>query len=269
VLLARGRYIWPCGPWAGGTARGTAFWHGPWAARHGPHRARASTTRRPVRVMGRRPGPDTARARHDQGRGTVADTAPAPRCVTMAVAAAAGSRPSVLRRPSSSSRPRARSPGRRRTSSLWARGRAPPGRRRRTGELCPEPASPPPRAPHQSGAGAPPSPTDATCRHRRLLSTSARAPPLAPPRSSAAGSARLPRAPSPAPRTVCGTPCSQHGTMAHVSCRGPKAWPMARTGTARRHDAARRSADTARWPSIAAVLARRHHFGPRRPLFTS
>jgi hypothetical protein len=90
VLLARGRYIWPCGPWAGGTARGTAFWHGPWAARHGPHRARASTTRRPVRVMGRRPGPDTARARHDQGRGTVADTAPAPRCVTMAVAAAAG-----------------------------------------------------------------------------------------------------------------------------------------------------------------------------------
>jgi hypothetical protein len=50
-------HSWPCGSWAGGTARGTAFWHSPWAARHGPHRARAGTTRRPVRVMGRRTSP--------------------------------------------------------------------------------------------------------------------------------------------------------------------------------------------------------------------
>jgi hypothetical protein len=88
---------------------------------------------------------------HGQGRGTMVGTAPAPRCIAMAAAAAAASRPSALRRPSSSSRPRARSLGRRRTSSLWARGKAPPGRRRecrRTGELRPEPASPPPRAPH-------------------------------------------------------------------------------------------------------------------------
>ena len=50
-------YIWTGGPWAGGTARGTAFWHDPWAARHGCHRARAGTARRPVQCMGRRPGP--------------------------------------------------------------------------------------------------------------------------------------------------------------------------------------------------------------------
>jgi hypothetical protein len=79
-------------------------------------------------------------------------------------------------------RPCARSPGRRHTSSLWARGRAPPGRRR-TGELRPKPASPPPGAPHQSGADAPapPSPTDATRRHRRPRSTLGSAPEGPPP----------------------------------------------------------------------------------------
>jgi hypothetical protein len=53
----RGGYRFPNGPWADSTARGTAFRHGPWAARHCLHRARASTARWPVQCMGRRPGP--------------------------------------------------------------------------------------------------------------------------------------------------------------------------------------------------------------------
>ena len=72
-----------------------------------------------------------------------------------------------------------------------------------------------------------------------------------------------------------GTWAARHGETAHVPCHGPKAWPMARPGTARparRHAAARRSAvparhgraacrvGTARWPTIgrrqpAAVVA--------------
>jgi hypothetical protein len=167
----------------------------------------------------------------------------------MAVAEAAGH--PRCGAPSSSSRPRTRSQGCQRTSSLWARGRAPPGRRRecrRTGELCPEPASPPPRAPHQRGADAPtpPSPTDATHKCRLPSSALDSAPK---PRRRICQTATRSTASSPCSRATRGTPCTQHGTMTHVSCRGPKAWPMARTSTtrlARRHGVARRSADMAR-----------------------
>jgi hypothetical protein len=55
-------YRFPNSPWADGTAHGTAFWHGPWAARHGCHRARAGTSRRSVSCMCRRLGP-----RHNTG----------------------------------------------------------------------------------------------------------------------------------------------------------------------------------------------------------
>jgi hypothetical protein len=158
----------------------------------------------------------------------------------MAIAAAAGH--PRCGAPSSLSHPRTRSLGHRRTSSLWARGRAPPVRRRerwRTGELRPEPASPPPRAPHQSGADAPapPSPTDATRRRRHPSSTLDSAPKLC---RRLCQTATRSAADSPCSRAACGTLCSQHDTMAHVPCRGLKAWPMARTSTARlarRHDA--------------------------------
>ena len=66
-----------------------------------------------------------------------------------------------------------------------------------------------------------------------------------------------------------GTWAARHGETAHVPCHGPKAWPMARPGTARparRHAAARRSAvparhgraacrvGTARWPTIGQIM---------------
>jgi hypothetical protein len=53
-------YRFPDGPWAGGTA----FWHGPWATRHGLQRARAGTARRPVQCTAASLAHDTARARH-------------------------------------------------------------------------------------------------------------------------------------------------------------------------------------------------------------
>jgi hypothetical protein len=189
---------------------------------------------------------------------------PAASPVAMAVAATVGHPRCGTR--SSSSRPRSRSLGHRRTSSLWARGRAPPVRRRehrRTGELRPEPASPPPRAPHQSGADAPapPSPTDATRRRRHPSSTLDSAPKLC---RRLCQTATHSAADSPCSRAACGTLCSQHDTMAHVPCRGPKAWSMAQTSTTRlarrdttqcRHGTARHGraacrVDTARWPSI-------------------
>jgi hypothetical protein len=80
-------YIWPYGPWAGGTT----FLHGPRAART------ALTVPVPARHEGqcvsRAAGQahDTTRARHGQGRGMVAVTLPhhAASPIAMAVAAAA------------------------------------------------------------------------------------------------------------------------------------------------------------------------------------
>jgi hypothetical protein len=128
---------------------------------------------------------------------------PAALPIAMAVAAAGGH--PRCGAPSSLSRPRARSPGRRRTSSLWACGRAPPGRRR-TGELHPEPASPPPRAPHQSGADAPAplSPTDATRRRRRPSSALGSAPK---PHRRICQTATRSATGSSCSRAACGTPC--------------------------------------------------------------
>jgi hypothetical protein len=55
-------YRFPNSSWAGGTAHGIAFWHGPWSAQPGCHHASAGTARRPVSCKGRRPGP-----RHSTG----------------------------------------------------------------------------------------------------------------------------------------------------------------------------------------------------------
>jgi hypothetical protein len=76
----------------------------PFGTAHGPH-----DTALTVPVSARHEGQcvswaagqahDTARARHGQGRGTVAGTVPAPRCVAYRHGSCSGGRPSALRCP--------------------------------------------------------------------------------------------------------------------------------------------------------------------------
>jgi hypothetical protein len=212
----------------------------------------------PARPMTRH-GHDTARG---EARWPARLPHPAASPIAMEVAAAAAH--PRCDAPSSSSRPRARSQGCRCTSSLWARGRAPPGRRRErrcTRELCPDPASPPPCAPHQSGADAPtpPSPTDAT-RRRRLLSSALGSTPK--PRRRICQTATRSAAGSPCSRAARGTPCSQHDRWPMFRVVGRRFGPWHGQVRHGLHGAARRSAhtaqhgraacraDTARWPSI-------------------
>jgi hypothetical protein len=170
---------------------------------------------------------------------------PAASPIAMAIAVAAGHPRCVA--PSSSSRPHTRSPGRRRTSSLWARGRAPPGRRR-TGELCPKPASPPPRAPHQSGAyaPAPPSPTDATRRHHRPSSTLGSAPKL------------RRRICHTVTRSAAGSPCCLRHAVLSARHDGPCAVPWGEGlvhGTDKHGAAARRGTTQCRHGTMAIYSA--------------